>query len=54
MFLSATADSQHEIVSMGEDGMRRYAKPDFEDETVKNIPNILQFFAETRIITILF
>ncbi|KAJ3021840.1 hypothetical protein HKX48_007616 [Thoreauomyces humboldtii] len=34
IYLSATGDSNHEVVSAGEDGMKRHVKPDLEQEEV--------------------
>lgn len=34
VFLIATTDVLHEIISSGEDGLRRYVKPNLEDQNV--------------------
>ncbi|KAJ3082398.1 hypothetical protein HK102_001738 [Quaeritorhiza haematococci] len=36
VYVAASADPLHEVVSAGEDGLRRHAKPDFEDEQLVN------------------
>ena len=34
VYLVASCETHHQVVSAGEDGMRRHVKPDFEDEKV--------------------
>lgn len=35
VFLAASSDSQHEVISIGEDGLKRFVKPDYEDPDVQ-------------------
>ncbi|KAJ3409587.1 hypothetical protein HDV05_004331 [Chytridiales sp. JEL 0842] len=45
IYLAASAESNHEVIGAGEDGLKRNAKPDFEDpEVVKGLYALYQGF----------